>query len=145
MFVAFTLSEGSVQAFAPARPLCRPTCTQHAALTQLGASEGNDASEIKPDILEPFPPAADPMYPVRGAVGEDHFILTRSGGPTEEELSNENLLRILKIECSDLEVCKKSLEVASMSSLSKESFVLMCTSGQYARVEVSRIPIRCRE
>lgn len=60
---------------------------------------------IKPDILLPFPPAADPKYAVRGPVGEEgDFVVTRTGGPTADELSNENLYRILMIQCSDLEV-----------------------------------------
>jgi hypothetical protein len=59
---------------------------------------------IKPDILSPFSPAADPMYPVRGPVGEGDFILSREGPPTAQELDNENLYRILQIESSDLEV-----------------------------------------
>jgi Domain of unknown function (DUF1823) len=60
--------------------------------------------EIKPDILEPFPAAADPMYSCRGPVGEKEFLLNRTGGPTDEELSNENMLRIVRNQCSDLEV-----------------------------------------
>jgi hypothetical protein len=59
---------------------------------------------IKPDILLPYLPAADPMYPVRGPVGLGEFVISRSGEPTAEELSNENLLRILKIKSTDLEV-----------------------------------------
>jgi hypothetical protein len=59
---------------------------------------------IKPDILLPFPPAADPKYSVRGPVGEGDFVVSRIGGPTAEELSNENLNRILMIQCNDLEV-----------------------------------------
>jgi hypothetical protein len=59
---------------------------------------------IKPDILLPFPPAADPKYSVRGPVGEGDFVVSRIGGPTAEELSNENLYRILMIQCNDLEV-----------------------------------------
>eukprot|EP00978_Attheya_sp_CCMP212_P027390 scaffold91703_cov53-Attheya_sp.AAC.6 len=62
-----------------------------------------EKKKIMPDLLLPFPPAADPMYMCRGPVGEKQFILTREGPPTPEELSNENLLRILRIECSDLE------------------------------------------
>jgi hypothetical protein len=57
-----------------------------------------------PEPLLPFLPAADPMYMCRGPVGDKQFILTREGPSTPEELSNENLLRILRIECSDLEV-----------------------------------------
>uniref|UniRef100_A0A7R9Z984 Uncharacterized protein n=1 Tax=Pseudictyota dubia TaxID=2749911 RepID=A0A7R9Z984_9STRA len=54
--------------------------------------------------LQPFLPAADPSYSVRGPIGEDDFLISRLGGPSEEELGNENLLKILMIECSDLEV-----------------------------------------
>jgi hypothetical protein len=46
----------------------------------------------------------DPKYYVRGPVGEENFILSRTGAPTAEELSNEQMLKIVKIECSDLEV-----------------------------------------
>jgi hypothetical protein len=59
---------------------------------------------VKPDILKPFLPAADPNYMNEGPVGENDFILSRNGEPKELELSNENLLRILRVECSDLEV-----------------------------------------
>jgi Domain of unknown function (DUF1823) len=44
------------------------------------------------------------MYSCRGPVGEKDFVLSRTGGPTDEELSNENMLRIVRIQCSDLEV-----------------------------------------
>uniref|UniRef100_A0A6S9ADJ1 Uncharacterized protein n=1 Tax=Ditylum brightwellii TaxID=49249 RepID=A0A6S9ADJ1_9STRA len=54
--------------------------------------------------LQPFLPATDPKYAVTGPVGEGDFVITREGGPTKEELSNENLLSILMVECSDLEV-----------------------------------------
>lgn len=57
-----------------------------------------------PDILKPYLPAMDPKYYVRGPVGEENFILSRTGAPTTEELSNEQMLKIVKIECSDLEV-----------------------------------------
>jgi len=57
-----------------------------------------------PDILKPFLPAMDPKYSVKGPVGEGIFFLSRSGPPTAEELSNEQMLNIVKIECSDLEV-----------------------------------------
>lgn len=48
-------------------------------------------------------PAMDPKYPVRGPVGGGRFVISRSGPPTPEELSNENILKIVKIECTDLE------------------------------------------
>lgn len=64
----------------------------------------NPGGEVKPDILLPFLPAADPMYSVRGLIGQGEFVVSRSGEPTQEELTNENLLRILMIQSSDLEV-----------------------------------------
>lgn len=119
-FIAFILSEGAVQAFAPFRPaaairLCSSPDTFYSEIRASASGDGNEKPEVKPDILEPFPPAADPMYSVRGPVGEGDFVLTRSGGPVAEELTNENLLRILKIECSDLEV--------SMNAFWTEMFV----------------------
>jgi hypothetical protein len=61
-------------------------------------------SNIAPDILKPFPPAADPMWMCRGPVGEEDFVVSREGQPTKAELTNENILRIVTIQCSDLEV-----------------------------------------
>lgn len=58
----------------------------------------------KPDILTPFLPAADPLWICRGPVGAEDFLVSRDGGPTESELANENILRIVRIECNDLEV-----------------------------------------
>jgi hypothetical protein len=105
IFLAFVLSDGIVRSFTLA-PLPRAV-SLHSTCSKLGAAASENEktpAKIQPDILEPFLPAADPMYPVRGPVGEGDFILSRSGGPVEEELSDENLLRILRIECSDLEV-----------------------------------------
>ncbi|EED92127.1 predicted protein [Thalassiosira pseudonana CCMP1335] len=62
-----------------------------------------DETSDGPDILKPFLPALDPKYSVKGPVGEEKFVLTRSGPPTKEELSNEQMLKIVKSECSDLE------------------------------------------
>jgi hypothetical protein len=61
-------------------------------------------SIITPDILAAFAPAADPMYMCKGLVGDKEFVLTRTGEPTKEELTNENLVRIVRSECTDLEV-----------------------------------------
>eukprot|EP00559_Dactyliosolen_fragilissimus_P005117 CAMPEP_0184855634 /NCGR_PEP_ID=MMETSP0580-20130426/815_1 /TAXON_ID=1118495 /ORGANISM="Dactyliosolen fragilissimus" /LENGTH=197 /DNA_ID=CAMNT_0027350197 /DNA_START=333 /DNA_END=926 /DNA_ORIENTATION=+ len=41
---------------------------------------------------------------MRGEVGKEDFVVSRHGSPNENELSNENLFRILSIQCSDLEV-----------------------------------------
>lgn len=54
--------------------------------------------------LQPFVPAMDPNYINIGPVGESDFFISRTGGPIKEELSNENLYKILMIECTDLEV-----------------------------------------
>ena len=54
--------------------------------------------------LQPFIPAMDPNYKNIGPVGEKDFIITRTGPPTKDELSNENLYRILMLQCTDLEV-----------------------------------------
>lgn len=59
---------------------------------------------VKAIILEAFPEAADPMYAVRGPVGEGDFVVSREGGPTAEELGNKNILRIVLSESTDLEV-----------------------------------------
>lgn len=72
--------------------------------TAVRANPEDESSEVKIDILTPFLPAADPMYMCRGSVGEGDFTLSRAGEPTAEELSNENILRIVQIECNDLEV-----------------------------------------
>lgn len=65
-----------------------------------------DGINFPPIILDPFPEAADPMYQVRGVIGEGDFIVSREGGPTMEELSNQNLYRILvrRSNVTDLEV-----------------------------------------
>jgi hypothetical protein len=60
---------------------------------------GND----KPTILDPFLPAMDPNYRNTGPVGEGDFIVSREGEPRAEELTNENLLKIVASECTDLE------------------------------------------
>jgi hypothetical protein len=57
-----------------------------------------------PTPLEPFLAAYDPAYSVRGPIGEGDFTISRANGPTQQELMNENLYKVLKIECTDLEV-----------------------------------------
>lgn len=66
--------------------------------------EEKKKTSAMPELLQPFVPALDPMYSARGPVGEKDFVISRLGGPNKEELSNENLLKIVMIECSDLEV-----------------------------------------
>ena len=59
---------------------------------------------VKPEILSPFPPAANPEWMNQGPVGEGDFVVSREGGPTDQELANENILKIVLSECTDLEV-----------------------------------------
>lgn len=74
--------------------------------TSLFSEKEDKAEKPKPVIepLQPFLPAMDPTYINTGPVGEDNFIISRTGPPLKEELSNENLYKILMIQCSDLEV-----------------------------------------
>jgi Domain of unknown function (DUF1823) len=64
----------------------------------------SNTDTIQPEILQPFPEAANPRYMCEGEIGLGPFMVSREGGPTTEELSNENILRIVRSECSDLEV-----------------------------------------
>ncbi|KAL7469499.1 hypothetical protein ACHAXS_009757 [Conticribra weissflogii] len=64
----------------------------------------DDSPADGPAPLQPFLPAMDPKYSVRGPIGEGNFLLSRTGPPTIDELSNEQMLKIVKLECSDLEV-----------------------------------------
>jgi len=58
-------------------------------------------------VAKPNPPAIlpfDPRYSTEGPVSEGDFVISREGEPTKEELSNENLYKILHEQCTDLEV-----------------------------------------
>eukprot|EP00579_Thalassiosira_antarctica_P002190 CAMPEP_0201865822 /NCGR_PEP_ID=MMETSP0902-20130614/610_1 /ASSEMBLY_ACC=CAM_ASM_000551 /TAXON_ID=420261 /ORGANISM="Thalassiosira antarctica, Strain CCMP982" /LENGTH=289 /DNA_ID=CAMNT_0048390675 /DNA_START=37 /DNA_END=906 /DNA_ORIENTATION=- len=88
--------------------------TRAAANIPLFASSSNDVDDDNntketknddgPDLLQPYLPAIDPKYSVKGPIGEGKFTISRSGPPTAAELSNEQMLQIVKIQCSDLEV-----------------------------------------
>ena len=45
-------------------------------------------AEDGPEILKPFLPAMDPKYKANGPLGEGDFIISRTGPPTAEEMSN---------------------------------------------------------
>lgn len=66
--------------------------------------DNDDDFETSPLMLEPFAPAEDPRYSCEGPVGEGDFLVSRAGEPTLEELSDDNVLKIVKVECTDLEV-----------------------------------------
>ena len=57
-----------------------------------------------PDILQPYLPAMDPNYATTGPIGNGNFIISRDGGPTIDELGNDQMLSIVRSECTDLEV-----------------------------------------
>ena len=95
-------------------PVTTPQSLARHSILPLQESQSDTASEdspnprsaeqVKPIILEAFPEAADPKYAVRGPVGQGEFIISREGPPTAEELSNENILKIVTSQCTDLEV-----------------------------------------
>lgn len=62
--------------------------------------EADSPSNPEPPEILPF----DPRYSAEGSLGTPGFVISRTGAPTMEELSNENLYKILMLECSDLEV-----------------------------------------
>jgi len=87
------------------------TCTK--SITSLFAKEGGDDDCDCPDdnnndgpdiLLQPYLPAMDPKYSVNGPIGEGSFKISRSGGPTDEEITNKQMLAIVTSECNDLEV-----------------------------------------
>ena len=102
--------------FQPASPLAirpnnhhpasrRPTSKLFAEDAANKKDEDCDCSdEDGPDILQPYLPAMDPNYSAKGPIGEGQFLISRSGPPTAEELSNEQMLKVVKSECTDLEV-----------------------------------------
>lgn len=115
LFVREVSGFGVGQRFSPHRP------AYFSLASKLTSSAGNDCDssaegnndcsseekrkeDVKPDILLPFPEAADPSYMCRGPIGEGSFIVSREGELTKEELSNENIMKIVKIKCTDLEV-----------------------------------------
>ena len=60
--------------------------------------------KVKPIILEPCIEAMAPDYSVNGPVGGGEFLISRTGGPTDDELKDENLYKIIERKASDLEV-----------------------------------------
>lgn len=78
----------------------------HSTHHEPGAGQLENASTTNGlKLLEPYSPARDPLYPVRGPVGEGKFILSRSGPPTIQELSNDQILLIVRDDiATDLEV-----------------------------------------
>ena len=110
ILIALLFTVGSVHSFSPS-PRANHQCISIISTPRQATPSADedarkeDKPERKhPDILLPFAPAADPNYINVGPVGEGDFIVSRTGGPTDEELTNENIRRIVDIECTDLEV-----------------------------------------
>ena len=99
----------------PSRPQTRWLSTTQQLFSSTSAESNPQQPEppretVKPDILQPFLPAADPKYSVRGPIGDADFVIERRGEPTKEELANENIIKIVRVECSDLEVGAERME-----------------------------------
>mmetsp|Transcript_26497 Transcript_26497/g.34510 ORF Transcript_26497/g.34510 Transcript_26497/m.34510 type:complete len:283 (-) Transcript_26497:392-1240(-) len=124
-YIAFQCNEVVVNSFSPQTILSPSWGNSMRSATTLRESADDDNAadtparsapppvKIDPAILlQPFLPAVDPMFKVRGPVGEEDFIISRTGGPTDAELTNENILKIVLSESSDLEantLCWKCL------------------------------------
>jgi hypothetical protein len=65
-------------------------------------AHGNDVPGVAK--LQPYLPAADPRWACIEPIGIDGFVISREGEPTQIELANENILKIVKNACTDLEV-----------------------------------------
>mmetsp|Transcript_23553 Transcript_23553/g.48893 ORF Transcript_23553/g.48893 Transcript_23553/m.48893 type:complete len:282 (-) Transcript_23553:1223-2068(-) len=95
-----TPTPGSLSTTSGAKPLfSSPSEAEDEPATSTTTTTPNDES-----IIQPFLPAADPQYKCTGPVGEGSFVASRTGGPTDDELTNENMLKIVLLECNDLEV-----------------------------------------
>jgi hypothetical protein len=99
-FVPLSASAGiSTGIQAPTRSSClRETSEQKDYIEQSNAKKN-----LKAIILDPFPEAANPKYHVTAPVGENGFLVSREGGPAKEELTDENLFKIIDRTASDLE------------------------------------------
>lgn len=102
------LQDGSAFVSSPAPSnldLGRSSFTFLSAVEEASEESTNEKpAQPKPIILDPYLPAADSKYPAIGAIGESEFIVSRTGGPTDEELTDENLYRIIERKASDLDV-----------------------------------------
>ena len=85
-----------------ASPSMRFTFTRSPSIISLYSTSKDEeiADKSTPPEILPF----DPKYSTHGHIGNGTFVIQREGDITLEELSNENLLRILNLNCTDLEV-----------------------------------------
>ena len=85
-------------------PVCPLQSSSSSDDTNSNNADASSRAPSTPTPPEPFLPALDAAYSVNGKIGGGSFVISRLGAPTKQELSNENLLRILFLECNDLEV-----------------------------------------
>lgn len=95
-----------------------PTSAQNRVKSSLSTTDTDSNTEKDSDKTCPSPlspPTSyeqvtegvlpfDPKYSTHGTIGKGKFIISREGEPNEAELSNENLVKIVKCETNDLEV-----------------------------------------
>lgn len=84
-------------------------CCDEQQLPKPAISQGTE--DITLESYEPAVLASDPRYSILGPVGLCDFIVSREGPPRRDELTNENLLKIVLLECTDLEVRLKACAI----------------------------------
>jgi hypothetical protein len=80
---------------------------RRSATCKIQSSPAPSSSDNEPSIAPlPFLPASDPNYRNTAPVGQGAFLVSRTGSPTAEELTNDNILKIVRDngDCTDLEV-----------------------------------------
>ena len=82
----------------PSRP---PSRSRVPAQPAAGAGDGAGDGPAPP---QPFLPAMAPDYAARGPVGRGDFVVSRGGPPVAAELADAQMLQIVRLECTDLEV-----------------------------------------
>ena len=114
---AFSMVDHTLFHSQPTSLLSTTTTTTTAIYSSASPSENGDDNNSnktplqiaeenqQQDVLEFFLPAVNYQdYIVSGTVGQGTFLCQREGGPKLEELSNEQMLKIVQLECTDLEV-----------------------------------------
>lgn len=69
-----------------------------------GSAMHDSARTLTDSTPDPLLLPASPRYATHGTIGLGNFTISRLGGPMRDELSNENILKIVLLHCTDLEV-----------------------------------------
>lgn len=83
---------------------CRMPVTMLHETPKESSEQPAPKEKLKPIILEPCIAAMAPNYSEKGPVGGGGFLISRTGGPIDGELADENLYKIIDRTASDLEV-----------------------------------------